>query len=89
MNSQLTGVRSLEYKEEKVDLAVHCAAASPPAEIYKPLSSTAGMVRGQSCTSVPLVKAGVLINLDTFLYFSAHYKQYNPFRPVCEQLYKY
>lgn len=84
------GVRSLEHKKEKVDLAVHCAAASPPAEIHKPLPSTAGMVSGQSfCISVPLVKAGVLINLETFLYFSAHYEQYNPFRPICEQLYKY
>lgn len=82
------GVRRLE--EEKVDLAVHRAAASPPAEIRKPLSSTAGMASGQSfCTSVPLVKAGVLINLETFLYFAAHYEQNNPFRPVCEQLYKY
>lgn len=78
------GVRRLE--EEKVDLAVQRAAASLPAEIRKPLSSTAGMA---FCTSVPLVKAGVLINLETFLYFAAHYEKNNPFRPVCEQLYKY
>lgn len=89
MNSQLVGLRSLEHKEEKADLAVHCAAASLPAEIHELLSSKAGMVSGRSfCTSGPLVKAGVLINFETFLYFSAHYEQYNPFRAICEQLYK-